>query len=354
MPALVHSRITARGVCSHAVFHEATPDVIGLALEHHPHPETDVVRNRLPVAIERGHDFDLPLVMQLPAFGLRPHHDRQVLYGRGWICEPLGRRRKPCCIAHGGGFDRRLRPIEKRIEHLRVESADARLLGREAVVTPDGFRRGLRKVRQPFVAAPSRDHRKSRRARPIDEIADDRGLVAVGEAVHDSRFPGFFREQGPAEGIRLDRHHHDMLAVSKGGEGMFDRRDRIPGGFDDDLHGRVRDERAPVLRDVRPPLLKRRIERCGSVLFRLPPYALETGTRIHRRKVGNANQMHSRRLRHLRNVHGAEFACAYHADAERLALSLALQELCVEIHAALSLPCSSSDGVPSLHGSGTS
>ena len=354
MPALVHRRISPRRVGSHAVFHEATPDVIGLALEHHPHAEANVVRNRPPVAIERGHDFDLPLVMQLPAFGLRPHHQRQVFDGRGGIREPLRRRRKPGCIAHCGGLDRRLRAVEKRVEHLRVESAHAGLLGREAVVAPYGFRRGLRKMRQPFVAAPGRDHRESRRARPIDEIADDRRLITVGEAVHDARLLGFFCEQRPAERIRLNGHHHHVLAVSKGGERMLDRRDRIAGGFDDDLHRRMRDERTPILRDVRPPLLQRHFQGRSGVVFLPPAHALQAGPCIRGRKVRDTDQMHTRRLRHLRDVHGAEFARADHADPQRLALRFALLELCVQIHAALSTPCSSSGGVPSFHGSGTS
>ena len=35
-------------------------------------------------------------------------------------------------------------------------------------------------------------------------------------------------------------------AVAEGSEGMLDRRDGIPGGLDDDLHGRVCDERVAL------------------------------------------------------------------------------------------------------------
>src|SRR5256885_1878782 len=124
--------------------------------------------------------------------------------------------------------------------------------------------------------------------------------------------------------------------------------------LDDDLHGRVRDERVPIVREVRPPLLQRRIEGRASVLLRLPAHALEAGAGIRRRKVGDGDKMHTRCARYLRNVHGAEFACAYDSDPQRPALRLALPQLCEQIHAALSSPCSSSGGVPSLHGSGTS
>jgi len=51
------------------------------------------------------------------------------------------------------------------------------------------------------------------------------------------------------------------------------------------------------------------------------------GSRLARafaEKDPHTNQMHTRRLRHLRDVHGAEFARADHADPRRLALRFAL------------------------------
>jgi len=145
-----------------------------------------------------------------------------------------------------------------------------------------------------------------------------------------------------------------VLAVSERSERVLDCHDRIAGGFDDDLYGRVRDERKPVLRDVRAPLLQRRLQRGGSVVFRFPAHALQAGARIRGRDVGDTGKMHAWRFRYLRDVHGSEFARADHAHPKRLALRFALLELCVQIHAALSNPCSSSGGVPSFHGNGTS
>src|SRR6185503_8546942 len=90
------------------------------------------------------------------------------------------------------------------IEHLRVEPAELRLLWCQAVVAPDGLGRRLREVRQPLVPAPRRDHRKARGARPVHEIADERRLVAVGEAVDHAGFGSLPGEQRSAERIGLD------------------------------------------------------------------------------------------------------------------------------------------------------
>src|SRR6266536_2714333 len=53
----------------------------------------------------------------------------------------------------------------------------------------------------------------------------------------------------------------------------------------------------------------------------------------HRRgEIRDADEMHTRRLRHLREIHGAELAGADQADAKRFALCRALGEFRVQVH----------------------
>ena len=125
------------------------------------------------------------------------------------------------------------------------------LLGREAVVAPDRLRRRLREVRQPLVAAARGDDREAGGARPVDQVADQRRLVAEGEAVDDAGLGRLARQQRAAERVGLDRDVDDVLAVREAPRGVLDRGDRMAGALDDDVDRRMRDQRLPVVADVR-------------------------------------------------------------------------------------------------------
>jgi len=208
-------------------------------------------------------------------------------------------------------------------------------------------------MRQPLVPPAGRHHAESGGARPVDQVADDRRLVAVGEAVDYARLGGLAREQRAAERVGLDGHHHHVLAVAERGERVLDRRERVARRFDDDVDRGMRHQRLPVVRDVRARFLDRSIQRRSAVALGVPAHALQIPPGVLRREIGDAGEVHAGRVRHLRDVHGAELARADDADAQRLALRRALTKLRVEIHAAFSSPWSSCGGVPCFQGSGT-
>ena len=203
-----------------------------------------------------------PLWCSTPAFALRPHQRRDLIHRSRRVLQALGRRRQAGGVAHRGGLDRRLRAVEERVEHLRVEAADLRLLRRQAVVAPHRLRRRLREMRQPLVAAARRHHREAGGARPVHQIADQRRLVAVGEAVDHAGFRRLARQQRAAERIGLHRHHDDVLAVAERRQRVLHRRRRIAGGLDDDVDRRVRDQLLPIVgQDGFCPSLRACIER---------------------------------------------------------------------------------------------
>ena len=216
--------------------------------------------------------------MQHAAFGARAHERRNLIH-RSWrIGEPFGGGCKAGGVAHGGRLDRGLRAVEERIEHFRIQAADLRLLGRKPVVAPHRLGRGLREVRQPFVPASGGHDRKARGACPVDQIADQRRLVAIGEAVDDAGLPRLAREQRSAERIRLDGHHHHVLAVLERRERVLDGGDWIPGRLDHDVDLGICKELAPVLRD------RRALDQ-----LRLPTYAREIRPCIVGREIGDAD-----------------------------------------------------------------
>ncbi len=102
-------------------------------------------------------------------------------------------------------------------------------------------------MRQPFVAATGRDDAEAGGAGPIHQIANQRRLVAVGQAVDYAGFRRPAREQWPAHRIRFHGDHDDMLAMPECGECVFDCGDRVAGCLDDDVDQRMCHERLPVV-----------------------------------------------------------------------------------------------------------
>ena len=130
----------------------------------------------------------------------------------GGYSRPLLGTVRPVAVGDGGRFDRRLGAVQKTVEHLRVQAAAVGLFGREAVIAPDGLGRGIRKVRQPLVAAPGRHDREAAGACPVDQVADERRLVAEGERTDHACIGRLVGEKRAAKGVGLDRHVDDMLA----------------------------------------------------------------------------------------------------------------------------------------------
>ena len=170
-------------------------------------------------------------------------------------------------------------------------------------------------MRQPLVTAPRRDDRKARGARPVHQVADQRRLVAIREAVHDPRFGRLPGEQRPAERVGLDRDVDHVLAVAQRGQDVLDRGDRIARRLDDDVDIRIGDQLFPVFRN--------------GELRGIEADALQVGAGIVRGEVRDANQPHPGGLRQLREIHGRELARPDEADADRVVFSL--KKLCVQV-----------------------
>jgi len=123
-----------------------------------------------------------------------------------------------------------------------------------------------------------------------------------------------------------------VLAVAECFQRVIHGCDRVAGRFQHDVDCRVRDQRAPVLADVRAPLLQGSAERSGAVLRGRPAGALEIRLGVRGIQVRDAEQVHAGRARHLRDVHGGELPGTDDPDAQRPPLRLALLQLGVEIH----------------------
>src|SRR5882762_6969640 len=83
---------------------------------------------------------------------------------------------------------------------------------------------------------------------------------------------------------------------------------------------------------MRLPALQCLVQAGGGIGFRFPADALQILPRVIWRQIGDADEVHPGRSRHLRYVHRAELAGADDADVQRLALRGALLEFGIEIH----------------------
>jgi hypothetical protein len=143
------------------------------------------------------------------------------------------------------------------------------------------------------------DDRKAAGPRPIDQLADERRLIAIGERIDDAPRPRLFGEQRPGEHVCFDIDHDDMFFLG-------DRRARMgntgagnPCCFDDDLDFGVRaslhagcDEHR--FRDPR----------------RVPADCSTGGASALGVEIGDDRYLEARHRRHLRQKHRAELAGA--------------------------------------------
>jgi hypothetical protein len=176
------------------------------------------------------------------------------------------------------------------------------------------------------------DHLEAAGARPVDLLADQRRLVAPGEAVDHARRlrpPG---EQRPGERVRLDVDHDDVLAVRDRGERVADARLRDPGRLDDYLDLRTGDQRRRVVADVGTAGLARFGERGRRIGRRVPAGGAQLVARPRDIEVGDAGHVHAGRAAHLGEKHGAELAGADQPDGDGPAGRGALEEFCVQVH----------------------
>ena len=123
-----------------------------------------------------------------------------------------------------------------------------------------------------------------------------------------------------------------MLALRERLQAMVDGGHRVAGAFDDHVDRRMAHQRLPIVADERGAALARVVQRFGRRALRRPADTLEVGPRRSGRQIGNADQMHARRARNLRQVHRAELAGADETDANRLAIGLALLKFAVQTH----------------------
>ena len=163
-------------------------------------------------------------------------------------------------------------------------------------------------------------------ARPIDEFANQRGLVAIAHRVDDAGALRFAREKGPCEAIRFNIDHDDRLTVGKGRAGMGDAGGRRAGDFEHHVDIVAGAQFLAVFDEV-------------NALYQLvfPAHGAAGGARAAQVEIGDGGYF-QRAGRRLIEKHGAELSGADEADPDRVFTPLDAREgEGMEIHGCVSL-----------------
>jgi hypothetical protein len=149
------------------------------------------------------------------------------------------------------------------------------------------------------------------RARPIDQFAGQRRLIAIGERIDDPAGPRLLGQERPGQHIGFDVDHDDVLAGGDRRARVGNPRWRTAGRLDNDLDpgigaglGARRDERRP--RNAR----------------HIPPHPPAGPTRPLGVEIGNNRHFQSGHCRHLVQEHRPELAGADQPHPHRPSVGL--------------------------------
>ena len=156
----------------------------------------------------------------------------------------------------------------------------------------------------------------------FDEVTDHRRLVSVSETVDDPGVRSSLREKWPTQSVRFHGHVDHMLSLAESLKRVLHGSDRISSSFNHDIDSGVCHQAPPVFAKMRSPRVERVIKRSCRIHARIPTDSVQILARIAQREIRDSSQMHARRARNLRQIHGAKFAGADQADSKRLTLRL--------------------------------
>ena len=151
--------------------------------------------------------------------------------------------------------------------------------------------------RQVLRALSRGEHAEAAGACPIDQLADQRRLIAIGQRIHNTGASRLLRQRDTCQHIGLDVDHHDMFALGDRASGVHDAGGSVAGRFHHNL-------------DVRRPQHRRRVigEARRRDAFVVPADAPARLARTIGCQVGDRRDLDPGRGWHLREEHRAELA----------------------------------------------
>jgi hypothetical protein len=165
-------------------------------------------------------------------------------------------------------------------------------------------------------------------------IADERGLIAPGEAVDDAGRACLAREQRAGERVGLDIDHDDVLAVRDCLERMANAGRRHAGRLHHHFQIGKCDHRLGIGAHVRAAALIRVGDGFGQGDLLRPARSAQLIFRARNVEIGDRDHMQPARESRLCKKHGAELAGPNHAHGHRATGGFALEQHRAETHTA--------------------
>jgi len=223
---------------------------------------------------------------------------------------------------------------------MRVDAGARDLFEREAVMRVPGVGRAAPVLRQELGAFPGGDDAKTAGARPVDQLTDQCGLIAVGHRVDDAGPLGFVLQDRPDDDVGFDRDHDDVMPMLDRAERVqrprFDKARR----FNDDIHVACgcdfagRHERGlPFARDV----VSSRGAFCRYEAVGVPARSHCGAARAFDVEIGEHGEMHAFHQVELREDHRAELSGADERNAHGSARLRQGLKLRCKIHKSIDL-----------------
>ena len=139
MVRLALRRIPPSRIRLHAILRKALSLIFPRRLKHHINPPPQIVENRPSIHFKTRNHLHRPFRVQLTTILHRLQNCRQIVYPTRRESQPSLRWRELARIRHSSHLQRTLRPVQERIEHLRIEIL--RLLFSKSIMRPHSLRR---------------------------------------------------------------------------------------------------------------------------------------------------------------------------------------------------------------------
>ena len=226
---------------------------------------------------------------------------------------------QPRAIGDGRHFNGSLGAVGEGIVHFWIEVALGHFLVRPAEITPDRVRRRITVTRLEIHALAGGNDLETGGARPIDQLADQRRLVAISHGVNQALGPGLFGKDRPDHDIGFDINHDDMFVVLDGAQCMARASQRMAGGLDHAFDLTAGEKLIHIVGHIGLAALQRLAAALRIVTLLRPADAIQRFLRLADIEVCDGDHVETGDALRLRQHHGAELAGTDETNPNRLA-----------------------------------
>ena len=247
----------------------------------------------------------------------RAKHPGQVVQARRRESEAVVGAVETGAVRDRRHLDRRLGAVGEGVVHLGIEVARCDLLVGPAEEAPHGIRGGIAVTRLEVHPLAGRGHLEAGGPRPVDQLADQCRLVAVGHRIDQALRPRLLGEDRPDHDVRLDVDHHQVLPGIDRLQRVACPEERVPRRLDHALDLFAGEHRVDAVGDEGRAIAQRLAGALRAVALFGPADARQRLPGLADIEVGHSDNVVSRNALRLRQHHGAELARPDQADPDR-------------------------------------